>query len=208
MDLFNFLFPKKCLECGKEGKYICSACIKKVQPRGLNVINGMKVYSVWKYEGVIRKAIIALKYKYATEIAEELINHLTIQLSNHEHFFPKNAILVPVPLHWYRKNFRGFNQAEEIGKMLAKKMGWKFIPDLVIRKKFTAPQTELSGPARRRNLKDVFALNPNYLSTDLLIYSSIIVFDDVATTGSTLKEAAKALKGSGAQKIFGLTIAR
>ena len=203
MDLFNFLFPKKCLECGREGKYICKECFQKVPPSGWT---DKEVFSLYRYQGVIRKAIIALKYKFALDIARELADLCVERLLTTNHW--PSAILVPVPLYWYRQNFRGFNQSEEIGKTIAQKMGWKFIPDLVIRKKFTAPQTELSGPARRRNLKDVFALNPNYLSTDLLIYSSIIVFDDVLTTGSTLKEAAKVLRNTGVKTIWGLTIAR
>ena len=68
MNILDFIFPKKCLECGSFGKYICDNCLKKVGKSGWWGRN----YSVFKYEGVIRKAIIALKYKYSTAIVDEL----------------------------------------------------------------------------------------------------------------------------------------
>lgn len=205
MNIFDLIFPKKCLECnlpaqaGKEGQYICSDCLEKVPPAGWNREG---VYSIWKYEGVIRKAIIALKYKYVAEIANEL-SELSVKKLSERHF-SLSATLVPIPLYWYRKNFRGFNQSEEVGKLVAAKMGWKFIPDLLIKTKSTKSQVELKGFDRRKNLSGVFALNPVYglHSTDY------ILFDDVLTTGSTLLEASKVLRKNGARKVLCLTITR
>ena len=84
-------------------------------------------------------------------------------------------------------------------------MGWKFIPDLLIKNRSTTSQVELSVKERKQNLKGVFSLNPSYV---LSPNSSILVFDDVFTTGSTLKEAAKVLKHAGIKKVWGMTIAR
>lgn len=200
MAILDLFFPKKCLECGRPGKYICGDCLKKVPPRGW--IN-RETYSCFGYEGVIRKAIIALKYKYSTEIAQELAEVCVRKLLTINHW--PSAILVPVPLHWYRKNFRGFNQSEDVGKLVAKSMGWKFVPDLLIRKKSTTPQAQLTGSARRENLRGVFSLNPGILVSK---YHNIILFDDVLTTGSTLLEASKVLKEGGSERILCLTIAR
>lgn len=208
MNILNLIFPKKCLECGKVGKYICKECLQKVPPSGW-AKGDLEVYSLWRYQGVIRKAIIALKYKYATEVVNELADRCVQKLLiSHFSLF---TTLTPVPLHWRRQNFRGFNQSAEIGKIVARRMGWKFIPDLLIRKKSTTPQVELKGSARRQNLKNVFAVSPNILrhSVEFLSqYPSIVLFDDVFTTGSTLKEAAKVLKQSGVKNVRGLTIAR
>lgn len=200
MNIFDLIFPKKCLECRKEGQYICSDCLEKVPPAGWNREG---VYSIWKYEGVIRKAIIALKYKYVAEIANEL-SELSVKKLSERHF-SLSATLVPIPLYWYRKNFRGFNQSEEIGKLVAEKMGWKFIPDLLIRNKSTIPQVQLTGSARRRNLRGVFSFNSNYVPSTMY---SVLIFDDVLTTGSTLREASKVLRKNGARKVLCLTIAR
>ena len=199
MDILSFLFPKKCLKCGKPDKYICEDCLKKVPPSGCT---NRETYSCFKYEGVIRKAIIALKYKYSTEIACELAEVCVKNL--YAVRFSLSATLVPVPLHWYRKNFRGFNQSEEVGKLVAKKMNWKFVPDLLIRTKLTIPQTQLSGSARRENLHGVFVLNP----ACILHSTYYILFDDVLTTGSTLLEASKVLRAGGITRVLCLTIAK
>jgi len=160
-------------------------------------------YTIFKYEGVIRKAIISLKYKYSTDIAEELATHLTRVLKR-ENINLDEACLVPIPLHWYRYNFRGFNQSEVVGRLIAKKMDWKFIPDLLIRNKSTVPQVQLTGSARRKNLRGAFVLNP----VCVLHSTYYILFDDVLTTGSTLLEASKVLRAGGAKRILCLTIAK
>ncbi|PJA42759.1 hypothetical protein CO176_01580 [Candidatus Woesebacteria bacterium CG_4_9_14_3_um_filter_39_10] len=200
MAILDLFFPKKCLECGLSGKYICENCLKKVPPRGWT---SKTAYTIFKYEGVIRKAIISLKYKYSTDIAEELATHLTRVLKR-ENINLDEACLVPIPLHWYRYNFRGFNQSEVVGRLIAKKMDWKFIPDLLIRNKSTVPQVQLTGSARRKNLRGAFVLNP----VCVLHSTYYILFDDVLTTGSTLLEASKVLRAGGAKRILCLTIAK
>jgi len=200
MAILDLFFPKKCLECGLSGKYICENCLKKVPPRGWT---SRTAYTIFKYEGVIRKAIISLKYKYSTDIAEELATHLTRVLKR-ENINLDEACLVPIPLHWYRYNFRGFNQSEVVGRLIAKKMDWKFIPDLLIRNKSTVPQVQLTGSARRKNLRGAFVLNP----VCVLHSTYYILFDDVLTTGSTLLEASKVLRAGGAKRILCLTIAK
>ena len=222
MDVFDLIFPRKCFGCGREGKYVCSSCLAKVKMSKLicpmcerPAIDGMThsvckkplsldgLISLWEYDGVIRKAILALKYKYATDIVTELQSYIVTKLKSS--LVPNAQCLVPVPLHWHRENFRGFNQSEEIGKLLARQMSWKFVPDLLMRKKPTIPQTELKGNERTENIKGVFAFNPNYLVPNA---QCLVLFDDVYTTGSTLKEACKVLKRGGAEKVWGLTIAR
>jgi len=201
MSFLDLLFPKNCLECGTSGKYICDNCLQKVPAGGWSKGN----YSMFRYDGVIRKAIIALKYKFATQVADELEQILTLRMKNIDLRF-KGQILVPIPLHRLRRNWRGFNQSEMIGEKLAKNLGWYFYPDLLIRSKKTTPQVELKGIDRRQNLRGVFAVAPNHtLITNLY---SLVVFDDVATTGSTIFEAKKALENAGFTKIWGLTIAR
>ena len=209
--------------CNKYGKYICALCLKKA-PYAKCVcpmcekpsIDGMThskcdrkygldgLISLWDYKGVIRNAIVTLKYKYATELVNELAEACLERLRTDGRIL--NTTLVPVPLYWYRKNYRGFNQSELVAKVIAKKMGWNFVADLLIRKKQSVPQAELKGADRRENIKGVFALNPNYLS--FRICNSVIILDDVWTTGSTIKEAAKVLKRAGAKNVWGLTIAR
>jgi ComF family protein len=227
MNLLDFVFPKICLGCGNEGSYICSDCVAKVRPAklicpycerpsidGVTHIKCQKklglsgLISIWEYEGVIRKAILALKYKYVTEIALLLSDYIIeqFQISNIKSQISNLSVLVPVPLHWHRQNTRGFNQSIEVGKSVADAMNWKFAPVLLVKKQPTISQVELRGDRRRQNLKGVFALSPH--DSLFIIPDSVVLFDDIFTTGSTLREAAKVLKKAGVRKVWGLTVAR
>jgi len=161
--------------------------------------------SIFKYEGVIRKAIIVLKYKYSTEIAKELAD-ICIRNLRLMNLVTKNYLLVPIPLHWHRQNIRGFNQSEEVGKLVAKGMNWKYEPNLLVKKISTKPQVGLKSATRLENLKGVFAIRSNYLATQP--FSNVVIFDDVATTGSTIGEATKVLERVGFERVWGITIAR
>lgn len=226
MDLADLVFPRKCLECKKSGLYICSSCLNKVRippqicvgckrlsfdgrthvncrrPLGLE-----KTTSLWIYEKVIRQALLKLKYRFALDIASELVDHMGHQINKNKPPFPKNCLLVSIPLHRQRRKWRGFNQAEEIGRLFASRLEWEFYPDVLIRKKSTRPQTELRGEDRRKNIIGAFALNRNYQPL-ITSHRPLIIFDDVYTTGATIKEAAKVLKRNRAKKVWGLTIAR
>ena len=155
---------------------------------------------------MVRKAIISLKYKYATEIAEDLLPYMIKELEKKKHLFAKKTLLLPVPLYWYKQNIRGFNQSGIIGKVVSEYFSWRFIPDLLIRKKHTKAQVELKGTERKENIRGVFEFNRVFQSEIKNNYSLIIV-DDVWTTGSTIKEAAAVLKSRGFGEIWGLTVA-
>jgi ComF family protein len=221
MNFLDLVFPKTCLECGSAGSYICAGCIAKVKLAiqicpycgraaidGITHVKCRKKYgldgliSVWEYEGVIRKGVLSLKYKYSTEAGKELTNFFIRELMFGDNLI-SGSVLVPIPLYWHRENTRGFNQSNEVGTAVAANRGWKFLPDLLVRNKSTVPQASLSGDKRRQNLKGVFAINSEFIVPD-----TVILFDDVFTTGSTLKEAAKILKKAGVEKVWGLTIAR
>lgn len=198
MNILDFIFPKYCLECGKSGKYVCNECVSKVLDGTFDKNN----FAVFKYKGVIRKAIVSLKYKFASDIADELVS-VTVDRLKSTKFH--NITLIPIPLYKQRENWRGFNQSELLGKKIADKLNWNFIPDLLIRIKNTHPQVNLKGDERRKNLSGVFTINPNF---KLHAKYSILLFDDVYTTGSTIKEAKKVLEKAGYKKIYSLTIAR
>jgi ComF family protein len=221
LELF---FPKKCLGCGRMGNYICAGCLQEVslskpvcpvckEPSidGFTHSGCVKPYSldgltaVWRYEKVVKKAIWAIKYKYAYEISNEIARYAALYLKDALQFrILKDIMLVPIPSHKKRRNWRGFNQAEKIGKLIADRMNWKFLPDFLIREKLAVPQMRLSGKERVENVRGVFAFNPRYSLSPKS--HSLILFDDVYTTGSTLKEACKVLKRAGCKSVWGLTI--
>lgn len=223
MDILEIIFPTTCLGCGKKGKYLCTKCIsgsklsRQICPvckkysmggfahiscRNENSLN--RLISIWEYERVIRKAILALKYKFVYRIAEELADSSTGEIK--EKCNLKDACLIPIPLHWHRQNWRGFNQSEEVGKLIVKGMNWYFVPNLLIRKSSNPPQAELGRHERLKNVKNAFSLNPKY--SKFLNQKQIILFDDVWTTGSTMNEAARVLKKNKAKEVWGITIAR
>ena len=152
--------------------------------------------------GAIKKAILAFKFKYSTEVGKELASSFIQELTIRGPLV-KEPTLVPIPIHWYRENVRGFNQSEEIGRSVARGMHWEFNSELLAKVRSTTSQVELTVEQRKQNLKGVFAINLKFKLPE-----SVILFDDVFTTGSTLKEAAKVLKHAGVAKVWGLTIAR
>jgi competence protein ComFC len=203
-----------CEECAGKVRFsrpICPMC-EKPSIDGFAHTKCRKKYgmdglvSIWDYDGVVRRAIIALKYRYARDLETELISYIVTELQRKEILVPNNYCLTPIPMHWLRENSRGFNQSFELGRDVSKQMSWKFVPNLLMRTKLNTPQARLSGDERKVNIKGVFTLNPQYSS--YVIHNSFILFDDVYTTGSTLKEATKVLKRKGAEKVWGLTVAK
>jgi len=161
---------------------------------------------LWPYEGVVRKALLKLKYKFALEVARELAKHTVNTLKERKVALPLQSSFVPIPLYWLRKNWRGFNQVEEVGKLVTKSMNWDFQPDLLVRKRLKRPQTDLKKDERTKNVQGVFSVKHH--NSSFVIPDSIILFDDILTTGATINEAAKVLKRNKVKQVWGLTIAR
>jgi ComF family protein len=109
--------------------------------------------------------------------------------------------LLPVPLHWRRHALRGFNQAEELCRVIRKLHRLPLLGN-VVRKRATRSQSGLSAKQRRRNLRAAFAVRGKIQAKHVLIV------DDVITTGETCRQLAKALLGNGAQKVSVLAVAR
>jgi len=221
MGVLDLIFPISCLGCGNVGEYLCGECLSKtkkarlfclechkfsngvVHPKCRKMLSVDFVYSLWNYDGVIRRAILKLKYNFAYKVAEELAEKFVEKLKEDISGVPKSAILIPIPLYRSRKNWRGFNQTEVMGKIIAERMNWNYEAGILVRKKKTSPQAELRGKERTKNIHNAFALSSAYRLQNM----QYIFFDDVLTTGSTLKEAGKVLKRRGAKTVFGLTIA-
>lgn len=228
MSLLDLLFPRHCLGCGKTGSYFCSSCLNLIavapericpacqkgssgglthpgclKPQGLDGLT-----TIFPYGGLIEKGIKKIKYRFVTDLASELVE-LFLSFCGEDEVFRRfcreKPILVPIPLHPGRLRWRGFNQSELLGRLIAENLGLEFWPDLLVRVKNTKPQVELDKNQRRGNIRGAFSLAPNVLISQ---YPNILLFDDVWTSGSTLREAAKVLKRSGAEKVWGLALAR
>jgi len=230
MSILDFLFPKKCLGCSKVGGYFCSDCLNLVSldpericpvcerpsiggqthPGCLTSTSLDGLTSIFAYKGIIKKGIGKLKYRFVSDLASDLVEIFLASCGEDKTFsdfcLEKHPVLVPIPLHPKREKWRGFNQSALLGKMIAKNLNLDFVPDLLRRTKNTKSQIKLSEKERKLNIKDAFGISPNYQLP--IINYSILLFDDVWTSGATLKEAARILKRAGAKKVWGLTLAR
>ncbi len=212
MNLLDLVFPKRCVNCGKIGRYFCDTCRLLIRPiadnericpmcgrlaldgithprcRSLYSLDGLTGF--FHYDGPVKKAIKAIKYRYISKLASEFVSLIPdIKL-------PK-GILIPIPLHVSRFRYRGFNQAEEFGKLLQIPMR----TDILRRTKATPPQAEMKRKERLENMKNVFRV-------DALPHQRIVLFDDVFTTGATMRSAANVLKRAGAEFVWAVTMAR
>lgn len=119
-------------------------------------------------------------------------------------FLPK-SVLIPVPLHWRRKNIRGFNQSAVLAHEISKKTGAQ-VCDFLERHQYTQPQIELPRQKRLTNLHGAFSIKNKFQQLDPAI--TYFLVDDVSTTGTTIAECKKILFRHGAKDIRGLVIAR
>lgn len=178
-------------------------------------------------EGPIREMIHNFKYNGVTELSDELAKVLYQALSRY-HCVPKTKqsikirlprprqarsrddtlefdIITFVPLHPRRLAQRGFNQAEILAQKIAEKTTIECLP-LLKRTKHRLRQVQMTAKKRRENLKGVFELRSK--KYEEFKNKRILIIDDIATTGTTLNECARALKEAGAKEIWGLVVAR
>lgn len=218
MGWLDFIFPKQCVACSRLGSYLCPSCLSKIEYLETQMcaycyrpsISGLThpkcaktdgldgVVSLTNYQTPIREVIKSLKYRFATDVLAEFSDKLVFKL---ELIVENDATLVPLPLYQTRQNFRGFNQAELLGKLVAEKMKLKYRDDLVVRTRATKSQVGLSQKDRTENMRAAFSV------ADKLDSENYYIFDDVWTSGASLKAVATVLKKAGAETVWGLTLA-
>lgn len=157
------------------------------------------VYSFGSYEGVLRELVHLLKYHGVDTLARPLGALLASALPRDERF----DLIVPMPMHWWRRWRRGYNQARLLAEELSRRTG---IPsaDVGSRTRRTAPQAGLSNAQRRRNVAGTFGVR----GRERLKGRNVLVVDDVFTTGSTSSSFSLALKRAGAARVSVLALAR
>lgn len=201
---FEALFPSKCLICKKEGSFLCkkhnlfvSASENEVTFKYLDEILAATKY----YSTPSRQIIDFFKFRGFKELGKIMAEEIQKECIKNKEFF-KGAILVPVPLHWTRKFWRGFNQAHVLALEIQKNNPSVFISTDLKRKKRTSQQSKMSKKERMKNLKDAFFWFGETMP------QKIILVDDVVASGRTLEEAARILKKMGCQKVTALVFAR
>lgn len=228
--ILNLLFPIECLGCGHEGLWLCPDCSRRLRA-GDNGKSGDqtsanrlkapaldKIYIAGDYNDVLLANMIKkFKYNFITALGKPLADFLSFYWSGQlalAHILdskntPRNTIMVmdtplvmPVPLSEKRRRWRGFNQAEILAREFAASFSYSFSTELK-RTKHRRPQASLNEAERLKNLSGAFEYEGASLAG-----RTIILIDDIVTTGATLNEAALALRAQGAKIIYGLVLAK
>lgn len=178
--------PIACPRCGRplaRPHALCGECQR--HPPAFD-----RCVALFRYAAPLDALVLQLKFGQAVHLARTFAVLFAERLRDE----PRPDAVLPVPLHPARQRERGFNQAIEIARPLARQLGCALDLDTCVRVRATSPQTRLSAGARHRNLRGAFQLTrrPG---------RHIALIDDVMTTGSTLNELAKALRRGGAEQI-------
>lgn len=204
--LLDVLFPNHCFGCGAHGVLFCKMCLNRSsEPDRTRSKHTIFVFSLMRYSNpACRNAIRAMKYRSLHTVAEILGRHLASYLYEMRSLMGNDVYVVPVPLSKKRMRRRGYNQAEKLSSTIAEIHGWRHA-NALIKIRDTKSQTECATPKeRQKNVKGSFSVAPDFSPEA----KTILLVDDVYTSGATIDECARVLKDAGAKKLYGAVIAK
>jgi ComF family protein len=191
---------ERCRLCGATtmsrgaSDWLCVACARR--PPGFDGL-----IAAWSYRPPIDEVVRRLKYGRLEFLAEDLALGIAVALAEDR---PGYDYVSPVPLHWRRRLERGYDQAALVAAGVARRSGLPYRETLV-RVRATPPQAARSARERRANVTGAFRCRARVASR--VRGASILLVDDVVTTGATLDAASRALKAAGAARVTGLVAA-
>lgn len=224
-NFLNILFPEKCPVCQKRSNDhavapICTECWQQILPYqgpgckrcGRPLVSELSIvceecivaepafkhaasYSL--YDGTLKKAINLLKYYGIKRLSKPLSDFLLLG------DIPASDAVIPVPLHEKRLRHREFNQSALIANNIAKRCEIPLLLDCLKKTKDTPHQVGLHSQERRKNIKGAFTVKKSHMITG----KSILLIDDVITTGATIRECSRVLAQSGTGDIYVMTLA-
>ncbi len=218
--VLDVLVPRRCGLCGAFGEFLCAACAAAL-PRAAGprcrtcaapLVPGMvcracaalpdqpltTLAAACRFEGDARRLVHRLKYESLSALAEPMGALMAACPLPH----PRPDVLVPVPLHRARVRRRGFNQAELLARAIGRAHGIPMAPRALVRVRATPSQVRQAGAAHRAaNVTGAFACR------DDVSGRVVLLVDDVATTGATLRACAAALRAAGAATVHALVFA-
>jgi ComF family protein len=226
--MFNICFPHACCNCGEiaESQGLCPKCWKKIKwisdpkckvcgtPFETDIAeicavcmskkpNFDRTAAAFEYNDASRNIILKFKYRDATYLCPQLAAWVYGAAKD---IIPGADLLIPVPIHFFKRLKRKYNQSELLARELEKLSGILYEPRILKKEKNTQRQEGLSKNIRLQNVKSSFCVDKKY--ADLLQKKHVVLVDDVLTTGATADECAKVLKKHGAEKVTVLVIAR
>jgi ComF family protein len=206
-QLLDLVFPPRCPGCRLRGTLLCDRCTERCRrqrnepqafqsSRRHNALLRTSV-ALYQYDAPLREAIHMLKYRRRRALAAPLGALLVEALPDYARTC---AAVVPVPLHSSRLRERGFNQSALLAQVLATTIGTRMSEGLR-RTRPTAHQVGMDRAAREANVRGAFAWHGGPAPR------SVLLVDDVLTTGSTMRECARALRAAGTVEIHALALA-
>jgi len=211
--ILDFFFPKYCIVCETKWEYLCKSCKKNIIPHPeicpvchkfsedymvcrdciwLTKISGIII--PFSYTTSVKKLILKLKYYHKKDLWDFIVERLNLALLCNGAFQRSikkgNVACSFIPSHWRRHYFiKGYNQSEVLARKLSKITNYQMLT-VAKKTKHTKSQAKLSKLQRKKNLKNVFSIDLDILSW----YKTLLLVDDVTTTGSTLIELTKQIK--------------
>ena len=196
-SLLDLIYRKKCYLC-KNSKYsikICPKCYEKLEYSDFSanrIIDGVDIYCAGVYTKELQKIIRGLKYHKQKDLAFYQAKFMFEYFNKIEYFKNKDFEIVAVPLHKKRIKQRKYNHMELVCEEFSKLSGYECNFELIKRIKDTKPQYKLSKQQRLKNLSNAFEVEKNNYKE-----KTILIMDDICTTGSTFEEMIKELKKAG-----------
>lgn len=214
--VFDFFYPPICHLCdaslNEKENLICKSCWSNIpynqislKSNQISSISGEKFFSEFHWCFTVQDEVLEIIHLFKYRGYRKLRNQLSSYLirKTEKILSIKNIdLLVPVPLHKKREQQRGFNQSFLLCENITEETKIPSIKDLLIRTKNNISQTGLNREERAVNVKNIFSINKDYDITG----KTILILDDVFTTGATINECANVLMKNGAREVTVLTL--
>lgn len=188
-----------CMDCaGHRRSFDGGISLFRYGRRYLKPVMGKKPGYEKHYMG---ESVLRFKYHNCREYADYYIEELMREYGKRLRRL-RPDVIIPVPVHPARRRMRGYNQAEILAEKLGEALGTEVCTDLLIRVKKTRPQKELNDAQRLRNLTEAFTVAGKVPGE----YRTVLLIDDIYTTGSTMEACSRKLKEAGVHRIFCISI--
>lgn len=188
-----YVTEPRCAKCGKPLRYQEDEYCNDCHTRKHDYDKGLALFA---YDDMVRQSIYRYKYENKREYADFYAAEICLRLGSEAKSWKADAI-IPIPLHKSRLKQRGYNQSQLIAERVGATLDIPVLSDYVIRKKKTIAQKQLNPVERQNNLKRAFKISRNDVKLD-----TVILLDDIYTTGSTIDAVAALLKNTGTGKVF------
>lgn len=214
----EYIFVPSCGICNKLGEgYLCINCAKQMEKYAINEINNLRIQNkkisnnsnqfvgdietmhIFKYKELIRETILQYKFNDKPYLYKTFCEFIVKNKKAFD-FIKSYDIIIPVPMYKTKLRKRGYNQSE----LLAKKLKINIYKDVLVKIKDNQIQSSLNKIERENNIKNVYKL----MNSSKIYNKKVLIFDDIYTTGATVKECVKTCEEANISKLGILTLAK